>query len=107
MTEENERRLTESEIAQLVAEEFARPMDLADPKDQDAFDFFARQERPAVDRELVSLAATSLFMAAVIGFLGSLLLALVLGEVQWAVGFLLVACALSLTGTLLAVFGRR
>lgn len=104
MEAKDERRLSDSEIAQLVAEEFARPMIRASKEDQDAFDFFASQ--PRRKSELLTYACGSMFCASIALFVGSLVIVLGTGTTTWPLGMVLVACALGMTATLLGTFCR-
>lgn len=100
----SERRLSEAEIAQIVTEEFAQPMIRASKADEDAFDFFANQ--PSQKSQLVTYLAGLMLCASIALFIGSLIVVLGTGTTTWPQGMVLVACALSLTATLLSTFCR-
>lgn|SRR5436305_8927062 len=100
--------MTDDEIAQMVRDEWERPMIRANKSDEDAFDYFASQElmEPEPKSELVTYALGALVTSAMVMFIGSLIILASTVPITWALGFALTACVLLFVATLLGTFAK-
>jgi hypothetical protein len=100
--------MTDEEIAQIVREEWERPMIRANSADIDAFDYFASQGlmEPEPKSESITYAFGALVTSAMVMFIGSLVILASTVSVAWALWFALTACVLLFVATLLGTFAK-
>jgi hypothetical protein len=96
--------MTDDEIAQMVRDEWERPMIRANKADIDAFDYFASQERPK--SVLITHVFGAMVTSAMAMFICSLIDILAGVSTAWALGFALTACVLLFIATLLGTFAK-
>jgi hypothetical protein len=98
--------MTDEEIAQMVRDEWARPMIRANKFDEDAFDYFASQEQPRRRSVFITHAVGVLFTSAMAMFICSLMDIFAGVFTAWALIFALTACVMLFVATLLGTFAK-
>jgi hypothetical protein len=93
--------MTDAEIAQIVADEWERPMIRANKADADAFDYFASCEQAPIS--LSTHLVGALVCSALVMFIGSLAILVSIGSTGWALAFCEAACVMLLIATILGV----
>jgi hypothetical protein len=98
--------MTDAEIAQIVADEWSRPMGAVSKADTDAFDYFASCEQSQPKSELITYVFGALVTSAMSLFVCSLVDILAGVSTAWALGFALTACVLLFVAVLLGTFSK-
>lgn len=109
MTAKSERRvITHAEAAELIRQEWERPMIQASKADEDAFDFFERQQEAGrKPLSVVNYLIITLFCASAVLLLGALTVLLVLSTTTVALALFVTGCALSLVATAMGTFAPK
>ena len=100
MTDDELRQIAyDDQLVSRIAGEFQEGL----ARREDAYDYFTQQARTQKN-QLVTLVLCTLFGVAMVSFIASIMLALVLGLTGWSLGLALTASGLALAATLLGTF---